>query len=216
MNEHALSLLEALGKDLPKAIEFATRVAWEVSPSTAYERISEAALCSFRAHLQVGAIPMQWNGERIKALATRGPELLEVASMFSSPSHRPTRHTLILDVGAAHYALNSISPRTETVRVQIKEVYVPSPVEEPSRVKTEGTIPPVEKKDTGKSSLDVASKNTAGVWIDPKAIGRGPSSDLPPEEGENYTQTLEPELFRKLVRHHLRRLTSGPQGRTGQ
>jgi DNA polymerase III subunit gamma/tau len=224
-NDRALSLLEQIGHDLPKAVEIATQMAMEVSPSSAYERLSEAAMCAYRAHLGVGKVPSYWALDRVEALASRGAALLGIASRFSAPPHRPTRHTLILDVGTAHYALVSNTPPSKAASLVLEVQGVPSETPATAQVSDEGTMPETNRQATGSvpdNEPTAAARTKGGVWIDPRAIGKGPSAVAAEvsasQEGAAKTArhpgTLEPNLFRELVRHHLKEMARGGSGQS--
>lgn len=216
VNDQALSLLAALGNDLPSALALARELAQEVSPSNAYERLAEASLYAYQAHLKVGKIPSQWNADAIVSLSSMGSSLLGVSLRFAAPAHRPTRHTLILDIATAHHALaGNVAPSLAPKLVlEVSEPPSPAPQEPivvtPSpEVSPRGTVSETISPQRGMSpSNGKAAENAGGVWIDPRGIGAGPSADVddlpsPPSGG------LTPELFRNLVRYHLQELSRG-------
>ena len=224
-NELVLDLLQALGEDLPKAAEISTKLAVDISPSAAYERISEAAICAYRLHIGVGGRVSQWNSEKIRSLSAKGSSLLGIAARFSAPPHRPTRHTLILDVGATHHLLGAgVAPSKMAISVveyvaqnlprgtETSEA-PPVKLEAPQAVKI--SPPQVSKaKDGGTLAVNAKEAHTSGgVWIDPRAIGHG--STLPKSEGTLQEEFLSVVVFRDLVNHHLRDLRRGNSGRTG-
>ncbi len=215
-NDRAIQMIELLGNDLKGAMDLANQMAMEVSPSSAYERISEAALVAYRAHLGVGKPSSKWNPDKISLLAERGPELLGIASRFANPPYRPTRQALSLDVGTTHYALLGKSSPAKVSKFVLE--VTGSPVVEkvsseiprvPEKVYPTGTVstpPPqkevsVPKKDTNTQTM------FGGVWVDPRAIGAGPNSTAKSEVIAD--DTLGPDVFRQLVRHHLRALIRG-------
>ena len=224
-NDQALDLLLALGTDLPQAIELSARLAVDVSPSSAYERLAEASMCAYRYHLSSGKVPSQWSAEKVKSLAVRGPALLGIASRFAAPPHRPTRHTLILDVGATHHILGAGVKPSKMAGLTLEFTPVASPevpavetIRPPVKVeapldtkKSTQTTPPVKSAGTLSPNAKEAHV-TDGVWIDPRAVGRG-SAPLPVDPGQE--EFLSVVVFRDLVNHHLRDLKRGRQGRTG-
>jgi DNA polymerase III subunit gamma/tau len=193
-NTLALDILEAIGSDLPGAVEAATEMSKAVSPSAAYERLAEAAMTAYRTHLGVGKIPLQWSEERIRALSRRGELLLGIASRFSAPPHRPTRHTLVLDVGTVHYASISKTPPGKVAGLVLEVKGAPSDPKIEAQVSVEGTI---EEQKLSRAAGTVTSSappsteeappivasNPApepariegGVWIDKRGIGPGPN-----------------------------------------
>lgn len=223
-NDLALDLLLALGTDLPKAIEIAGRLSIDVSPSAAYERMSEAAMSAYRVHLEVGKASSQWNTEKITALATRGSALLGVTARFATPPYRPTKHTLILDVGTTHHLLGSGVAPTKMATATLE--FVPGPVstklpehqtpdqklEGPQEIKKTPTVLPAPKHQGTVPSNAKEPHTSGGVWIDPRAIGRGPA---PIPSDSSQEEFLSVVVFRDLVNHHLRDLKRGTSGRTG-
>ena len=256
-NDLALTLLESIGTDLKRAVETATQMAKEVSPSSAYERISEAAMCAYRAHLGVGRVPSYWEAGRVQAQAGRGPVLLGIASRFSAPPYRPTRHTLVLDVGTAHYAVTSNATPSQIASLVLEVAepapQSPSPVLAPTpapksvlderapqgpeipeaevvaepEVSSRATVvneklPGVGKvPSNGTPAARTTARTTDGVWIDPRAIGKGPSAVSAEERasvsiedfaGIEHPGTMDSEPFRQLVLLHLRDMKRGRSG----
>jgi DNA polymerase III subunit gamma/tau len=202
-NDLVLDLLDALGKDLKRAVEIAMELGHEISPSAAYGKLAEAALCAFRAHLGVGKIPSQWNAARIEKLSERGPELLGISSAFAVPPHRPTRHSLVLDVGISHYpSLFQVSPSKACPEASF--IGKGSPPEPSPDSEGKVFLEKPEKPDPPKSVVDEPARDQGGVWVDPKAIGRGPGTLQDSDSSEKGPSTLSPSMFRELVRHHLR------------
>lgn len=216
-NDHAIRMLDLLGRDLKGAMELANIMAMEVSPSSAYERIAEAALVAYRAHLGVGKPSSKWNPERIAVLAERGPELLGIASRFANPPFRPTRQALSLDVGTAHYALSGKAPPSQISKfvLEISGTPVAEKVSSlapatPSKVYPTGKVtevtPPPEPSPPKKDQKAQGSM-LGGVWLDSRAVGAGPNA---PVKSETVSEdNLGSEVFRQLVRHHLRTLIRG-------
>lgn len=214
-NDRAIQMIELLGRDLKGSMELANQMAMEVSPSSAYERISEAALVAYRAHLGVGKPSSKWNPEKMQQLAERGPDLLGIASRFASPPYRPTRQALSLDVGTAHYALVGKSPPDRVSKFVLEVSGAPS-VEKVStlnpptqdKVYPTGKVPspPPQKEPPPPKQDKVQGSIQGGVWLDARAIGAGPNAA---PKSETFDDALGPEVFRQLVRHHLRTLIRG-------
>ena len=209
-NTLALDLIESIGTDLGKAVEVASEMAMAVSPTSAYERVSEAALCAYRVHLGVGKIPSHWGVDRIKIVSERGLALLSFAERFSNPPHRPTRHTFILDVGVLHHALlGSLPENARKVVLQVQTGQTQSQeakfVPELSKIKVAGTLDKVgviPKEPT----VQGQAEDIGGVWVDPRGIGGKVERNSTPSG-------LGSEVFRRLLLHHLGKM-SGPSGRT--
>ncbi len=216
-NELVLDLLEALGTDLPKAVSLVTQLAGEVSPTSAYERIAEAALCAYRTSLKVGKIPVYWKKSRVEELANRGSVLMEIASRFAVPPRRPSPQTLILDAATIHHALLSgvsLIRGSNPVVLSVRETVLEPQVK----------VAPVEDLPSGMMSADAPkeikthppTKASGVVSVNPKAVGNGShvrksaieSNSEPPVN----TDVLSPDVFRSLVRYHIKELTGARTG----
>lgn len=243
-NTLALDILENIGANLPKAVEVATEMARQVSPSAAYERLAEAAMTAYRIHLGVGKVSLQWDQRRIQALSQRGELMLGIASRFSAPPHRPSRHTLVLDVGTTHYASISKTPAGKVASLVLEVKGTASITNVDAQVSDRGTI------ETQKSATAGSVSNSAqmsaevkpsgpdspapariegGVWIDERGIGPGPNHQIEgrkatPSNGVRVSSVsstpvvegaLSPDIFRALVHHHLAELSRGRKGQSG-
>lgn len=213
-NDTVLDLLSAVATDLTRTVAVATDLARDLSPTTAYERIAEAAMLIYKHQLGVTGVPSKWDSGRIQALGDQGSAWLNVATRFAAPPHRPTRQTLVLDAVSAHHLFGQAVPVTG-VPVVVQTSSAPSPA--PSREIPQPALsddPPVGKI---KHDHDTAHKTTSGVWVDPRAIGSGPSDRRADPngvvEGSPESDSLDPSTFRQLVGHHLRGLRRGRSGR---
>ena len=210
-NDDVLDLLGAVGTDLPKAVECATRLASTMSPTGAYARLAEAALLVYRVHLGVGDVPMKWDRDKITALAARGETVLNIAQRFSAPPHRPTPQTLVLDTASAHHLCCTGTWTSGTSVVISAPPHPPQPSPTASPVVNTapesvgvGIIPHETTPATSPST-----KN--GVYVDPRAIGKGPRDRALREssDGSNTPEGIDPTFFRDLVRQHLREMRGG-------
>lgn len=238
-NVLAIELLEALGSDLARAVELAGEISHDVSPAIAYERLSEGAMCAYRSFLGVGKIPAHWRADRIQQLGSRGQALLSIASRFAAPPHRPTRDTLVLDVGTLHFALTGgVSPtKTATLVLEVQSTSLPSGVPEAPSSNSKEPEVSSDGKDSSSTAQktpqaagkvppdEVQAKTTDGVWIDPKGIGHGagvaqerpaessspkPKKPLPElEVSSGNSGALPPHVFRELFAHYLRGMRDG-------
>lgn len=212
VNDFVVELLLALGEDLHKAVELSTSTAVSLSPSALYERLSEAAMSAYRSHLGIGSVSSQWNSEKMKTLSSRGPALLEIAARFAAPPHRPTKHTLLLDVGSVHQRL-VVGPSQELCPT-LDQALIRVPAA-PQAQEAAKKIPVVS---AGYASQGILPSNattphtSGGVWIDPRAIGRG---SAPPPTDSTRDESLSVVVFRDLVNHHLKGLKRGSSGRAG-
>lgn len=218
-NNGVLDLLKALGNDLPAAVARATDLSMAVSPSTAYERMAEAAMLAYKVHLGVVAtIPAKWDSERIKALSSQGSSWLNVATRFAAPPHRPTRQTLVLDVASAHHLFGDTSALAHGHPVVVNAP--PQPVgggSVPRNTKSPATSTPSPEPvgNVGHASDDPSAHLTStNVWVDPRAVGGGPTdrAESSPNPAAADSHVLTPNVFRELVQHHLRSLRRGRKG----
>lgn len=210
-NDGVLDLLLALGNDLPGAVAHASELSMTLSPSSAYERLADAAMLAYRVHLGVvTAIPSKWNTAKIEALALKGGALLNVAARFAAPPHRPTRQTLVLDAATSHNFFGREAPPENQVPAALPETLqrtsaVLSPAPSTPSLQGVGNVGHASSKST-------AHLTPTNVWVDPRAVGAGPedrndtSSDYPVDHDGD---SLKPEVFRDLVQHHLRGLRGG-------
>ena len=213
-NDDVLDILGAVGTDLPKAVECATRLASTMSPTGAYARLAEAALLVYKIHLGVGEIPMKWDKDKITALAARGETVLNIAQRFSAPPHRPTPQTLVLDTASAHHLCCTGTWESGT-SVVIAASPQPAPPPQPPSPDAPVVNHGPESAAVGIIPHEVppatspSTKN--GVYVDPRAIGKGPRdrSSQESREGSPSPDGITPTFFRDLVRQHLREMTSG-------
>lgn len=223
-NDKVLKFLTLVGRDLKGALEIGAELATEVSPSSAYERLSEAAMCAYQYHLGVTRIPSQWKKDYIIELSERGPALLTLASRFSAPPHRPSKNTLALDAGFLHLLITGGQTHVNPQKITLEVTSAPAPAKSsPSPVnyvpleaqtlapqpKVAGTIALAPEQ---KSREDNGTLNVGGVWVDPRGIAGSASSKKKPSEEADH---LSPDVFRSLVRHHLRGLVRGARGLSG-
>ena len=237
-NDTVLDLLEALPLDLSGAIQRADALGSRMSPSNAYERIAEAAMLLYRVSLGITDPPSKWDRDRVNTLSAHGLAWVPVAHRFAAPPHRPTRHTLLLDVASAHHLFGAAGQIGQHGQPSVVVVQHPaqgefsktdggtSSPQQKSDPKTDpaGTIPRVA------ADLTVASTTPSGVWVDPRAVGGGPKDrsgishaniqSTPPVaiSGPNAESSildgLPSHVFRDLVRHYLGELRRG--GRKGR
>lgn len=219
-NDGVLDLLDALGSDLSAAVERATSLSREVSPASAYERLAEAAMLAYRVHLGVaGRVPAKWDAEKVEALSSQGSAWLNVATRFAAPPHRPTRQTLVLDVATAHHFFGGqLHPQVGDLPLPHSPSSAPTASPPPSTRETRAPSTPCDPPvgNVGHASTDSSAHLTSSnVWVDPRAIGGGPQDRAAPTSNPTAStgsHVLNPNVFRELVQHHLRRLR---RGRTG-
>lgn len=112
LNTQLLDILEKIPGDLPGAIAAARDLEDRMSPSTTYERLSEAAMLAYQVYLGAGRPKPYWDLERIQAIARQGEALLGYASRFSSRPRAVTSSMLLCDISALHH-LKGANPSTQ-------------------------------------------------------------------------------------------------------
>jgi DNA polymerase III subunit gamma/tau len=195
-NSYVLDLLDAIGSDLTVAVTASEELARLVSPSVAYERISDAAMVSYRSHLKVGKIPHRWKKDRITKVAKKGSLLLHIAGVFSNPPHRPSKHTLILDMAEVHHTSLGISP--------IPVVAHQTPTKSQTSIPT--TPSPNPSGNVPQRGVSGAKVTSTGVWLDPRAIGNGSGKGASKDSTPNATCGLSLPVFRSVLHSYLREL----------
>ncbi len=204
-NTYVLDLLESVGTDLKAATLAATELSTLVSPSAAYERIADAALTAYRASMKIGRIPHRWKKDRIEAIAEKGSRLVVLANSFSNPPHKPSKHTLILDLAGAHHRMLGthivpvVAPPVETQKIKVASPNLHS-----------NPLGNVEEKETKSAAV-----TSTGVWLDPRAIGNGSGRSASETTHESPSCGLPLPVFRSVLQSYLREL-DGIKGPTGQ
>jgi DNA polymerase III subunit gamma/tau len=193
-NYLALELLESFSDPEPKrAIEIASRISSEMSPTSAYERVSEAALYAYHLGIGVGGVPIYWDSKRLMHVYNNlGTKLLNIASTFSNPPRRPGHATLSVDV-AMLYANRGV----HTTNLVASVVLNPSPS---GRIPNEGAPPP--RSTVPSSDVDYSAY---GIHVDNRAVRR--SQSTPPTKVSDDTSSSA--LFRAVLAHELSELTHG-------
>ena len=215
-NETVLDLLLAVGRrDTAACVRFADTLSTSLSPSTAYERLSEACMVVYRHRLGVASPPSYWNRERVTEVSgSLGDAILHVAATFSDPPRRPALASLALDVAQACFALSG-NPIVHRVPVEI--VSAPAlapplvaPVAVNSRV---GSVASIDTPRPAPPAPTAAPHETPnGVYIDPRAVRRSTSM-----EGTSPARptSLSPALFRDALATRLSELRDEAR-RTGR
>lgn len=215
-NETVLDLLLAVGRrDTAACVRFADTLSTSLSPSTAYERLSEACMVVYRHRLGVASPPSYWNRERVTEVSgSLGDAILHVAATFSDPPRRPALASLALDVAQACFALSG-NPIVHRVPIEI--VSAPAlapplvaPVAVNSRV---GNVASIDTPRPAPPAPTAAPHETPnGVYIDPRAVRRSTSM-----EGTSPARptSLSPALFRDALATRLSELRDEAR-RTGR
>jgi DNA polymerase III subunit gamma/tau len=103
-NDVYVDILDAIGKDLPKALDAARNAMKKVSPATCYEKLADLAMLVFQVGIGAAKIPAYMNVERVTALAkSNSTAMLGYASRFASRPGHPTAAMLQCDLGVLHH-----------------------------------------------------------------------------------------------------------------
>lgn len=192
-NDLALDLLLAIGEgDQAKGLTLAERISTEVSPTSAYERLSEACMTAYRVRLGVGSPPAYWSKERINAVATTlGDRLLDLAAAFADPPRRPGPMTLALDV-AMLQSRRTVAPSVQTISIPVV-----------------GKVPTEEPPPRVQPPSSPAAYESHGIHVDPRAVRKvaASTSQIKPQ--------VDPSVFRDALASRLVELRDG-EGRTGR
>ena len=215
-NETVLDLLLAVGRrDTAACVRLADTLSTSLSPSAAYERLSEACMVVYRHRLGVAPPPSYWNRERVTEVSgSLGDAILHVAATFSDPPRRPALASLALDVAQACFALSG-NPIVHRVPIEIVSAPAPTPpivapVAVSSRV---GNVASIDTPRPAPPAPTAAPHETPnGVYIDPRAVRRSTSM-----EGTSPARptSLSPALFRDALATRLSELRDEAR-RTGR
>lgn len=194
VNDSILRVLAYIGSDLGAAMGQVEGICSMVSPTTAYERLANAALLAYKVHLGVARAPTYWNPSFMAKLGELHKDFLIVfANTFASRPGRPTPSMLALDVAQLHQVRSGVGPVTPTAPpVVVPTTPAPStppPVTQGApEVPANGTSTPSDETPTpsagnvegalpqeGGEAPPVVSENKAyetasGVYVDPRAV----------------------------------------------
>jgi DNA polymerase III subunit gamma/tau len=209
-NESILDMLLALSEDKTRALRIGASLT-DSSPTSIYERITEAALYSYKFHIGVSTIPIQWNQTKIKVLSNNPDLAMLVANKFSNPPKKPSHNTLLLDLASAFDSFHNPiqrSPQESQSAVSHSQKVAHSV----SNVDNSGKVGSNDQKPAKPSVAPV-------VAVDPRAVGSGSASrkNLEPKPNSvSSSQSLDSEVFRNVFSFHYGRLKDEPsQGHKG-
>jgi DNA polymerase III subunit gamma/tau len=187
-----LKCLYLVGRDLPRVYQEVEALQQVVSPTTAYERLSDLAVLSYRVHLGVGKPPSYWPEKAVRALGElHGSFLLKMAALLSSRPSHPTYSMLICDLSNLHFqrtgevlggvplnsgmlatALRAAQEVTPQVRV-VSDAPPTNPLPEASNSAETGRVnPPVSDPSPPPPKFAAPMVTKGGVYVDPRGINR--------------------------------------------
>ena len=207
-NVTLLQILALLGSDVGKAMTLASEVCQVISPSSAYQRLAEAAMLAYQSYVGAGKPPVYWRPEITEKLGRFHKEfLVTFAARFASRPGKPTVSMLQMDIAHLHQVRQGIQP-TPTTQVAVSTVIVPSvgvvaPPDETSGLE-QGKVQASE--DIVKSEVSqVAYETEGGIYVDPRAIRKR----IPSAEKQNpLSGTLNPSTFCEVLGVRVRELRS--------
>lgn len=198
LNETYLTLLEALGKDLPKAIQDLDRLLSQVSPLTCYEKLADLSLLAYRTTLGQEKLPPHWDYARVSALGNaRQTDLLRYAEKFSSRPGKPIAAMLACDIAALHHGEKLPAPIAQAL-FSNPPVSVNPPVlaslSAPPSTENKKVLSPVVSNGTlttGKYIVDSVEVNQRAV--------RPSSQDIRPQDTRKSTLELTTAEFCRIL-----------------
>jgi DNA polymerase III subunit gamma/tau len=214
VNSLYLDMLSAIGTDMPRLLDLADQVLQSVSPSTAYERLAEATMLAYRVSLGAARPPSYWSKEQLDAIGKlHQDQLVRFAEVFASRPGNPIPSMLSCDLAMLHHTRVGawVAP---TITPQVATVFAPPVVNSPSTAQMplpvsqlveNSNTPPIVRGNvsetiptpTPKSTPVKAGVNSAGVYIDPRAVGkRDLKNDLARTGGIN---PMEADEFRRAL-----------------
>ncbi len=213
VNSHYLDILLNLGTDLPKVLDLCEQVMQSVSPATAYERLAEAAMLSYRVSMNAARPPSYWSRETLDEVARRhGDHLVGFAATFAARPGNPVAATLSCDLAVLHHNRSgswAAKPRTvvgpaPTLVAPAPDV-APTPAPPPTPAPTASAAPTEQAQKLGTVAVEArktpppatAYVNEGGVYIDPRAVGRRSAENVnrsngtvPPMESAEFSSAL--------------------------
>lgn len=193
-HETILKILAYIGRDLGKALACLDPLHEAMSTTTMYEKLTEASMLAYRAHVGVGKTPAYWKPDWVFKLGAHHKEyLLQFADTFSRRPKKPTTAMLALDLSMCHQVRigQILTHNTPSSQVPTNTTFAAPPVTSGG---VSGKITP------SGSTSDLAPEGSAptqsyetstGVYIDPRAIKRKKRHVVNPD----HVQPLDPERF---------------------
>ena len=213
VNSLYLDILSAIGTDMSRLLNLADQVLQSVSPSTAYERLAEATMLAYRVSLGAARPPSYWSKDQLDAVGKmHQDQLVRFAEVFASRPGNPVPAMLSCDLAMLHHTRVG-AWSAPAVTAHAIPVSIPMPGNSPPTTQTQVPVsqlvgnsntPPIVRGSvsetiptTPKSTPVKAGVNSAGVYIDPRAVGkRDLKNDLARTGGIN---PMEADEFRRAL-----------------
>lgn len=206
-HETILKILAYIGKDLGKALSCLEPLYEAMSPTTMYEKLTEASMLAYRAHVGVGKTPAYWKPDWVAKLGAHHKEyLLHFADTFSRRPKKPTTAMLALDLSMCHQVRTGQTLTQNTKPAQVP----PNATFTPSGVTSNGESGKIDMPDPseGSGSVDRSGMQSyetpTGVYVDPRAIKRNKRRVINPD----HVSSLDPDRFGEALVGRLGELRS--------
>lgn len=188
---HLESVLDSLDGDLATCLSLGEAVLQRVSAMTAYERLAEMAMATYRLTLgQPAGIPSFWDRERLRGIGERlGGFLLRVVAVLTGRPPQFSSSTLLCDLALLHQERHGVGV---TMHV------VPRPA------------PPKIQGEVGK--VKQPSTTEIGVFVNPQAQNVHHVSPAAPTP---IRAVLTPTTFQSLLRERFQKLSGVVNGSEG-
>jgi len=201
-NEKILELLIKIAeRDLKSVVSLSEELSTSLSPSTSYERLSEACMVVYRSHLGISQPPSYWDRSLVNKVSELfGPDLLRVSSLFADPPRRPSHSTLALDCASLCTSVQKQAATTQNISI--------SSAPQAPQVKIAGKLNSTHDAIPQEPAPTIAHETPDGVYVDPRAIRKTTS---PIKLNGN---TITPDSFRLALLSRLQEI-KGDAGRPG-
>lgn len=165
VNDSLVRVLAYLGSDIAAALREAEKLGEIMSPTTAYERLADIAMLSYKVSLGATKPPPYWRKGLLEKLGKHhGDYMVVFAQVFASRPGKPTSSMLALDLARLHQARQGTATTLVASPVATaKHTQPPSPTPGVPGVPPNGTSDPV----AGTSATTTGRVDT----IPPPAVG---------------------------------------------
>lgn len=222
-----LKLLILLGRDLAQCIQTIDEIQQVVSPATAYERLADLAMLSYRLHLGVGKPPSYWPDKAVRALGdAHGAFLLKIASLCASKPGHPTFAMLQCDMATLHFQRTGemigdvhLDPKVIAALKNAPTNVLPStPIAQP----IENQMPDSQQQGTitvqatppavSQPKYTAPTVTKGGVYVDPRGINRRDQGAV--SQTKNDNPTLHPQDFKRVLQSLVAEMSVDGRGRS--
>lgn len=227
LNVLLVSVLAALGQDLPRALREVESLIQRISPTALYERLAEISMLAFKVVIGAAKPAAHWKAGMLEDLGkAHGDFLITFAQLFADRPSRPTASMLALDLTRLHHLRTGTTIVNPTAEIQLPAVLVTSrvPVEGSSTPSTGTTVPGVGKMETAPSEESASDpgverfttsyETSTGRYVDLRGV-KPLQNGTPKSAQADDPSNVGPERFREVLSGYLADLrTSGGGGST--